>query len=146
MEFRETINATREKVWEILWGDTTYGEWTAVFAPGSKAVTDWNKGSKVLFVDGTNDGMLSMIADIKPHKFMSFRHLGVIKNGVEDTESAGSREWAGATENYTLEDVHGGTELIVELEAENANQHMLSYFVSTFPKALGKVKELAERS
>ena len=40
-EFKISINAPREKVWEVLWNDTTYPAWTAVFSEGSHAVTDW---------------------------------------------------------------------------------------------------------
>ncbi len=145
MEFRETIHAPKEKVWDTLWNDATYQQWTAVFSEGSKVIIDWNKGSKVLFLNGNNDGMLSMIGDVKPNEFMSFRHKGIVKNGVEDTESVASKEWAGAMENYSLKSVDGATELTVELEPGDANQHSLSYFLATFPKALGKLKELAER-
>src|SRR5437879_1722753 len=103
--FTITINAPREKVWSTLWDDATYREWTAAFAEGSWAKTDWKKGSKVLFLDGKNDGMVSTIADNKPNEFMSIKHLGIVKNGVEDTGSAESKEWSGALENYTLKTV-----------------------------------------
>lgn len=33
---------------------------------------------------------------------MSFKHLGTVKNGVEDFESEESRKWSGALENYHL--------------------------------------------
>ena len=34
-QFKATINAPRERVWEILWGDETYPQWTSAFAEGS---------------------------------------------------------------------------------------------------------------
>jgi hypothetical protein len=140
-KFTTTINAPREKVWEVLWGDETYRKWTSVFAEGSRAETDWKEGSKVLFTDGKGEGMVSMIAKKKPDEFMSFKHLGVLKNGVEDTQSDAIKDWAGAMENYTLTPVDGKTELIVELDM---NDEFKDYFTQTFPKALDKVKELSE--
>ena len=88
INFATTINAPREKVWKVLWDDASYRNWTSVFTEGSYAKTDnWKEGSKVLFLSPEGDGMVSKVASNKPNKFMSFEHLGVVKNGVEDTES-----------------------------------------------------------
>ncbi|MDO6434083.1 SRPBCC domain-containing protein [Flavitalea sp. BT771] len=144
-EFKITIDAPREKVWNALWKNESYQQWTAPFAAGSRAETDWKKGSKVLFLDGKNSGMVSTIVDNKPNEFMSIRHLGIINNGVEDLDSAESRQWAGALENYTLRTVNGKTELIVDMEG-NIPEAFVDYFVQTWPKALEKLKEIAERN
>ena len=50
--FNIAIDAPREKVWETLWNDSSYREWTSVFSEGSKVETDWQIGGKVLFLDG----------------------------------------------------------------------------------------------
>jgi hypothetical protein len=142
-EFKTSINASKEKVWEILWNDDNYGKWTSVFAEGSRAETDWNEGSKVLFLDGKGQGMVSMIASKKPNEYMSFKHLGFVMNGVEDTQSEKVKEWAGAMENYTLKQVDGKTELIVDMDI---NDEYKDYFLKTWPLALGKVKEMAEKN
>jgi len=60
-KFKITINATPEKVWKILWNDSTYRKWTTVFAEGSFAETDWQEGSKVLFLGPEGRGMVSRI-------------------------------------------------------------------------------------
>ena len=39
-KFEVTINATPEKVWDVLWNDLTYTQWTSVFCHGSYAVSD----------------------------------------------------------------------------------------------------------
>src|SRR5215470_7756455 len=101
-EFKTTINASKEKIWAVLWNEETYQKWTSVFAEGSRAQTDWRKGSKVLFLDGNGSGMVSMINESIPNEFMSFKHLGEVKNGVEDITSDRIQQWAGAMENYTL--------------------------------------------
>jgi hypothetical protein len=142
-KFKITIDAPREKVWDILWDDASYRAWTSVFAEGSRAVTDWKKGSKVLFLDGKNNGMVSTIVENIPNEYMSIKHLGEVKDGVEDIESAKVSEWSGAKENYTLETVNGKTELTIDMDEPPAE--FKDYFLETFPKALNKVKELAEK-
>jgi hypothetical protein len=143
IKFSSTINAPAEKVWKILWDDETYRRWTSVFSPTSYADTDWREGSKVRFLDGAGSGMVSMIEANKPNEFMSFRHLGEVRNGVEDTESARVKGWAGALENYWLHQVDGQTELRVEMDA---NDEFKEYFQKTFPKALEQIKLLSENS
>ena len=140
--FKITIDAPREKVWEILWNDKAYQEWTSVFSEGSRAKTDWKEGSKVLFLDGGNSGMVSRIARKIDNEFMSFEHLGEVHNGVEDTESEKVKSWKGATENYTLKSVGEKTELSVDMDVTD---EFKDYFRKTWPKALDKLKSVAER-
>jgi hypothetical protein len=142
-EFKISINAPREKVWDVLWNDASYRAWTSVFAEGSHAETDWKKGSKVLFLDNKGRGMVSVIAEKIPNEFMSFRHLGEVKDGVEDTSSERVSQWSGALENYSLKTLNGKTELIVDM---NITDEFMDYFLNTWPKALDKVKELAEKN
>jgi uncharacterized protein YndB with AHSA1/START domain len=142
-EFKVTINAPKEKVWNTLWNDSTYQQWTSVFAEGSRAESDWKKGSKILFLDGKGSGMVSVIAEKIPNEFMSFKHLGEVKDGLEDTTSEKISQWAGAFENYTLKTINGKTELTVDMDISN---EFADYFVNTFPKALDKVKEIAEKN
>lgn len=141
MNFKTVINAAPEKIWNILWNDASYREWTAAFTEGSYAVTDWKKGSKVLFLDGKGQGMVSKIAENRPNEFMSIEHLGVVKDGVEDTSSEEIKGWAGAHENYTLKKVNGKTELIVDMDVTD---DFKDYFKETWPKALESVRRLSE--
>jgi hypothetical protein len=145
LEFKTNIQAPAEKVWNTLWDDKTYREWTSVFSEGSKAVSDWKQGSKILFVNEKNSGMVSYIEESRPYEYMSFRHMGMIKDGVEDLDSDETKKWAGAHENYTLHEVNGATELVVDLDTEGMDQNFLDYFSDTWPKALKKLKEIAER-
>jgi predicted 3-demethylubiquinone-9 3-methyltransferase (glyoxalase superfamily)/uncharacterized protein YndB with AHSA1/START domain len=141
LRFTKQINAPRTRVWNTLWDDATYRSWTSVFHEGSQAESDWQEGSRILFIDNSRSGMISKIARLIPNEFMSFEHLGEIKEGVEDFETARAKGWAGAHENYTLAETAQGTELTVELDIDEA---FGSYFLETFPKALDKVKSLAE--
>ena len=141
-EFSIDIHAPREKVWDVLFSDRTYSKWTSVFAEGSSVKTDnWKKGSQIQFVDGKGNGMLSKIADNVPNEYMSIEHLGMIKDGKEDYDSPEIKSWAGAKENYTLKSNNGNTKLVVDMELAD---EWKDYMMNAWPKALEKVKELAE--
>jgi len=144
IHFSTSINAPREKVWNVLWNDNSYREWTSAFAEGSYAKTDnWKEGSKVLFLDPKGSGMVSTVAKNKQNEFMSFKHLGVVKEGIEDTESESVQSWAGAMENYSLTENSGATKLDVDMDITD---DFKDYFLKTWPVALEKVKELAEKN
>lgn len=147
MDFRIEINATREKVWDVLFDKETYSQWTTVFSEGSKVETDWKKGSKALFIDESNRGMVSRIAENVPNEFMSIEHLGMYDNGVEDYESEHVKMWAGAKETYTLTEADGKTtlDIFMEMDESEKNKKMIDMFADMWPKALAKVKELAEK-
>ncbi|WP_346320388.1 SRPBCC domain-containing protein [Chitinophaga sp. YIM B06452] len=141
LTFNITINAPREKVWNVLWGDETYPEWTRAFSEGSRAETDWKKGSKVRFVDSNGDGMISGISDAIPNEYMEITHEGTIMNGKEDYSAAEAGGWAGAKETYTLKDAGGKTELHIYTDITDEYSEMFS---SMWPKALDAVKQLSE--
>lgn len=141
------INAPREKVWDTMLGDATYREWTKSFNPTSHFEGSWDQGSKMLFLGsdvegGLEGGMVSHIKENRLHEFLSIEHMGIVSNGVEDTESDQVKPWKGSLENYTFTDKDGGTLLtvemdIVESEAENMDK--------MWDKALVDLKEIAER-
>ncbi len=139
--FTTAINAPVSKVWKVLWSDETYNKWTSVFSPGSTAKSDWKEGSKVHFLDGQGNGMFSVIDELKAHELMSFRHIGLIKNGEEQPEDEETKKWSGSIETYTLSNADGKTELKVEVDVDDA---FGEYMNKTFPEALKKVKELSE--
>ena len=140
-EFSIVIDAPKEKVWNILWNDQTYSQWTSAFCEGSRAETDWEKGSKVRFLGPDGGGMVSVISEKIPGEFMSFEHRGVVIDGIEDYNSETAKEWQGSLEYYRLVQLDGKTILFVDMDIAQSHK---DYFLSTWPKALEKVKELAE--
>lgn len=135
------IDASREKVWKTLWGDETYLKWTSAFSPGSRVETDWQQGSRALFLDVNGDGMIAEIAQSRSPEFLSFRHIGQIVNGKEDLDSEKVKEFAEATEDYTLTDLNPGTRLEVEMDISPEYE---DFFDKTWPKALNHLKTLSE--
>ena len=139
LNFAATINAVKQKVWNILWNDDTYRKWTTAFCQGSYAVSDWNEGSEIRFLDSNNNGMFSKIEKKISNEQMTFKHLGEIKNGAIEL-----KPWGDAFENYFLEETNGVTDLKVIITME-ANADFENYFNATFPKALAILKQLSEQ-
>lgn len=143
-----TISAPKEKVWHTMLDLETYKEWTAAFNPGSYYKGDWSTGSKIVFLGpdpetGSEGGMLSRIAENRPYEFVSVQHMGLIKDGIEDTTSEEAKKWAPAYENYTFIDKNGETEVLIDMEIEDSYFEM---FIQMWADGLKKVKEIAERA
>jgi uncharacterized protein YndB with AHSA1/START domain len=138
LHFSIDISAPREKVWTVLWDDASYREWTKAFSEGSYAVSDWNEGSTIQFLDASGDfGMSAVIEQKRPGEFMSFRHEAEIKDGQVQPPA----EWSGAHEDYRLTGRDGKTTLTVDLDTPDEYRQM---FEGKFPQALQRVKTLAE--
>lgn len=141
------INAPVEKVWNSIINDESYRKWTSIFCPGSYFKGDWSKGSKILFLGpnpetGEEGGMVSEIAENIPHKYISIKHNGVINNGVEDATSEEVKKWTPSYENYSFEEKDGGTLFTLDMDSTDEYYDM---FMETWPQALEKLKEVAER-
>ncbi len=149
LHFNITINAPKEKVWHAMLDKESYKEWTLVFnAGGSYYKGDWSKGSKILFIGpdpktGKEGGMVSRIAENKPYEFISIEHVGIVNDGVEDTTSEEAKKWTPAFENYTFKETNGATEVLVDMDGADEYAEM---FEGMWPKALQRLKEIAEKS
>jgi uncharacterized protein YndB with AHSA1/START domain len=138
LHFTIDISAPRDKVWHVLWDDASYREWTKAFSEGSYAVSDWNEGSAIQFLDASGSyGMSAVIEKKRPGEFMSFRHEAEIKDGQVQPPA----EWAGSHEDYRLTGRDGTTTLTVDLDTPEEYREM---FEGKFPQALQRVKTLAE--
>ena len=141
LHFTETINAPREKVWDALIDAASFKAWTAPFAEGSYFEGSWNQGDRIRFLAPDGGGMSSVIAESRPHEFISIKHLGEVKNGVDDFDSDSVRRWAPAFENYTLKDVGGATVIDVDIDVTPDFEQFMK---DTWPIALDKLKSLSE--
>lgn len=145
LTFHISIDVPASRVYQTMLNRETYRQWTAVFDPSSDFEGGWNKGDKIYFLgpteNGERKGMIAEIAENIPNKFVSIRHYGLLSADQEITSGKEVAEWAGALENYSFEEIEGKTELRVDLDS---NEQYLSYFNETWPRALQKLKELAE--
>jgi uncharacterized protein YndB with AHSA1/START domain len=142
LHFHISLNAPKETVWKTMLEPDSYKVWTTEFTPGSYYEGSWNKGAKIRFLSPDGEGMSSEIAENRKYEFISVKHLGIIKNGIEDRESPEAKAWALSFENYTFTEKAGVTELRVDMEIEPENEKM---FKDVWPKALAKLKQLCEK-
>lgn len=150
LKYQESINASADKVYRTMLGldnPKTYAEWTYEFNPTSQVKGTWEKGSKMYFVgvdeNGKEGGMVSVIAENDPAKFVSIKHIGMLDGATEITEGPEVESWAGAMENYSFEEMNGQT--IVSVETGSTEDH-IDCFDEAWPKALTKLKEMCEKN
>jgi len=144
LKYQTEINASAEKVWDVLWNENTYSKWTYFFSPDSHMVTDWQVGGKTYFTDSSKkNGMVSTIDKIEENKYLVFKHLGEITDGVEDTESEKVKVWSGGKEAYHLEENNGKITLKVEVDSDDSFKDM---FDNGFKKGLEIIKKLSEKN
>jgi len=136
------IQASGEKIWDVLTLDRYTRDWYSVFSPGSYAVTDWKPGSKVLFLDQSNNGMVATVAESIPGKSLIVEYTGVVYNGKEDTVSAEAQQYKGGRESYRLTEEQGATRLDISSDMDESMFDMMS---EKWEKAFDRLKELAER-
>jgi hypothetical protein len=142
LNFKINIEASKERVWQILWDDETYRQWTTAFCEGTYAVSDWKEGSKIHFLSPSGDGMFGIIEKITENEFISFKHLGELKNHIEQPNSEFTEKWSGCHENYTLNEENSVTNVSVDLDSM---EEYVGFFNEKFPNALQNIKNLAEQ-
>lgn len=144
LQFTKEINAPAQKVWDTLWNETTYSQWTKAFNPdgGSIMQSDWKVGGKTLFLDGNGNGMVSTIKTKNEPYDVVFEHRGEIAGGVEDTTSEKVKSWAGSLEEYHLSENNGITTLEASVQTGEEWEAMMN---NGFTKGLEEVKKLSEQ-
>lgn len=141
LEFTISIKAPKEKVWNSLWDDENYENWTTAFCEGSYAISSWEEGSKIHFLSPSGGGMYSKISENKPFESMVFAHIGNIDNLKELPLDDETKQWTGCEERYTLTEKNEVTTLMVSVDAL---EQYIDFFKGTFPKALENIKAIAE--
>ena len=137
------MKASKEKVWDVLLQDQFNRLWYAEFSEGTYAETDWQVGSKAVFIDQSGNGLLSKVVINQPHAVLSLEHQGMINNGTEDYESADAQAMKGTHETYRLTEKDGVTQLAIELDM---GAEYYDFMAAAWEKALQKIKELAENT
>lgn len=137
LEFSIEIEASKEKVWEILWSDESYRKWTATFIPGSYYEGEFIEGNTILFLSPGQHGLFAAVEKVIPYQAMYFRHFGFILDGKAEKKTFADD----SIEQYDLFERPNGTKLTVMI---NTEEEYIDYFTNSFPRALLAVKELAE--
>jgi uncharacterized protein YndB with AHSA1/START domain len=146
LHFEILIDASVERVYNIVINEKTYSEWTSEFNPTSHYKGTWEKGSKMLFLGteqgSTIGGMVSMVKENIPNRFISIEHVGYVKDGKEINSGPEVEKWSGMMENYMFTDKNGKTLFSVDMDS---NDEFKSYFLRTWPKALNRLKSICEK-
>ena len=140
MQFSIEIKATKERVWDTLWQDETFREWASIIDPQTYMVGELKEGHEIQFISGESGyGVTSLVEKLVPGEFLRLRHRA-------DTQEEGTRErekeWTGGEESYSLASKDGATILTIAVDVP---PELEEYFKVNFPKALERVKVLAER-
>jgi uncharacterized protein YndB with AHSA1/START domain len=146
IHFKTQINAPQKKVWDTMLNDETYRQWASVFNPDNTTESyvegSWDAGSDIKFLgkdsDGNISGMIGKIHESRPGEFISIKYSGEILQGKETFYGPDELYF----ENYTFNEKDGGTELAVDIDVKDEYKDM---FNGMWPKALEKLKELAEK-
>lgn len=144
IHFTKEIKAPAQKVWDTLWNESTYPQWTSAFNPNgvSTVQSDWQVGGRTLFLDEKGNGMVSTIkAKEEPYQ-MVFEHLGQVIDGKEDTSSEEVKSWAGSLEEYHLSENNGITTLKASVQTGEEWEEMMN---KGFTNGLEVVKNLSEQ-
>ncbi len=139
LQFVAKINTTKEKVWDTLWQDITFRDWASIIDPGTYMVGELKEGNEIQFISSENGyGVTSRVEKLIANELLLLRH-------ESDTQDIGKRgrepEWSGGKESYTLTERKGVTLLTATFDVPPEQE---KYFNDAYPKALERIKELAE--
>ncbi len=139
LQFSIQITASKEKVWNTLWQDETFREWANIIDQGTYMVGELKEGSVIQFLAENGYGVTSLVEKLVENESLILRHEA-------DTQDRGKAErekqWTGGTESYVLTEQDGTTTLSVAFDVPD---ELEDYFNDAYPKALERVKLLAER-
>lgn len=136
--FTIDINAPIDKVWDAIWNDDNYREWTTHFYPGSFYESDWEVGGKTLFMGPDRDGMFATITKLEKPNEVIFNHLGEIINGEESVKFE-----KGSFETYQLSEIDGMTRLVISVDIQDEHEQDMN---DGFSKGIEDIKRIAEKS
>lgn len=140
IQFTIEINASKEKVWKILWGDAEFRDWANIIDEGLYIKGDLKEGNEIEFISSVNGyGVTSLVETFIPNEFALFRHSADTK---ESGEQQRENEWTGGTEGYSLTEKDGITTLTAKMDIPYEQEET---FNDRFPKALERIKTIAER-
>lgn len=144
MKFSVEIKAPREKVWDTLWQDTTFRDWSSIIDPGTYMEGKLQEGNEVNFIGnsdgGANFGVTSRVEKLIPNKFILFSRIADIKVDKDGSIEKRDTQWTGGVESYELEESNGKVTLSV---TQDVPDELVEYFETKYPKALERVKILA---
>lgn len=134
------IHATKERVWETMWRDETFREWASIIDPETYMVGELKEGAEVQFISAASGyGVTSLVEKLVPCEYLLLKHHA---DTQDEGERARDNQWTGSEESYSLSENDGITTLSIAL---GVPPELEETFKISYPKALERIKELAER-
>ena len=139
-QFSIEIRAPRERVWNTLFENKSFRDWGSVIdEDGQYMVGELKEGNEVQFLSENGFGVTTLVEKLIPNEFISFR---MIANTIDSGKREREKEWTGGEESFSLAEKDDVTALTVHIDVPEEMQTM---FQDRFPRALERVKVLAEK-
>lgn len=142
-----SINASKEKVWEILWTDKTLRDWANIIDEGTYLVGDLKEGNEVNFISGSNQdgdinyGVTSKVEKLTPGKYILFKHIADITVNKDGSIKKRDPQWTGGYESYELEENENKVKLTI---TDGVPTELVELFNKRLPEVLERIKTLSE--
>ncbi len=136
------INASKEKLWQILTEQPYLNDWTSAFMSGSNVKGEFKEGAQILYLDPSGIGVVGKVSECKPNKSLKVSILAEVRDGKPDFDHPDSKRWEGSYDHYQITENDGGSTLSLDsvFPAEFYDD-----FVQGWKKMLVRFKELAEK-
>jgi hypothetical protein len=139
------INASKEKIWETLWSDKTFRDWSNIIDEGTYLDGELEEGNEINFIGssegGASYGVTSKIEKLIPNQFILLAKTADIIVDKDGKIEKRAEQWTGGMESYELEDNNGNVKLTI---IEEIPDELLEYFDAKIPEVLKRVKVLSE--
>ncbi|WP_229206818.1 DinB family protein [Dyadobacter crusticola] len=136
------IQAPDYRIWQVITDKRYNGEWLVVFGMGNIAESDWQQGSKALFMDESGNGLAGTVDVSRPFEEIRIVYNGIVTKGVEDYESDIAKQMRNFDEVYLLSREGDSVRMRVFCDMDEVYFDDLT---QAWKKALEKIKELAEK-
>lgn len=135
MRFSLQIDVPRQRVWQVLWDETTFSDWTSPFADGARLETDWRQGGRFEYTEAQSDtASYGEIERLEPERRVIFQKLGETRAGADRPLERPRRE------EYRLDGADGATKLSLQIEVPEEQADALK---EALPQALERIRALA---
>ena len=141
MRYSIEINASKEKIWEVLWSDPTLRKWAGIIDEGTYLDGELEEGNEVNFMSASGYGVTSRVEELVPYQRMVFKQIADVKVSKDGSLERREKQWEGGLETYELKDSQGHIELSLE---QDVPDELVEYFEKKIPEALECIKTLAE--
>lgn len=139
------INASKEKVWKVLWDDQTFRDWSGIIDEGTYMTGTLQEGNEINFI-GNNDGdvrygVTSRVEKLIPGSHILLTRIADILVNKDGSIQKRDNQWTGSSESYDLTERDGK---VILSNALDVPDELVGYFENKLPLVLERIKFLAE--